>query len=100
MAALNERRAANGWRPLNYGIGLHLGDVTYGNIGTENRLEFTVIGDAANVAARIEALSKELEQRILLSAEVVAHLDSGYRPLGEQRLRGVSESRAIYGLVD
>ncbi len=46
--------------PLKYGIGLHLGDVTYGNIGIPERLEFTVIGSAANEAARIESMTKEL----------------------------------------
>src|SRR5690348_17424882 len=48
--------------PIRYGIGLHLGEVTYGNIGVPQRLEFTVIGSAANAAARVESMSKVLGQ--------------------------------------
>src|SRR4051812_45248802 len=46
--------------PIRYGIGLHLGEVTYGNIGVPSRLEFTVIGPAANAAARVESMCKTL----------------------------------------
>ncbi len=56
LAETNAARAAHGMEALRYGIGLHIGEVTYGNIGTNERLEFTVIGAAANEAARIEAL--------------------------------------------
>ncbi len=57
FAAVNEERAADGAQPLEFGIGLHRGDLTYGNIGTTKRLDFTVIGSAVNEAARIESLS-------------------------------------------
>ena len=43
MVALNERNGENGCSPLNYGVGLHVGDVMYGNIGSRTRLDFTVI---------------------------------------------------------
>ncbi|MGH8726035.1 MAG: adenylate/guanylate cyclase domain-containing protein, partial [Burkholderiales bacterium] len=56
MQALNERRRREGAAKLRFGIGLHLGDVLYGNMGTPTRIEFTVVGAAANEAARIEAL--------------------------------------------
>lgn len=69
MASLNARRE----RPLRFGIALHLGDVLYGNIGTPSRLEFTVIGAAANEAARIEALCKVLDTPLLISARVAQH---------------------------
>jgi adenylate cyclase len=57
MGKLNQARS----RPLRFGIGLHLGELTYGNIGTPTRIEFTVIGAAANEAARIEGLCKVLK---------------------------------------
>jgi adenylate cyclase len=60
MAALNERRSASGLEPLGYGIGVNVGDVMYGNIGTSSRLDFTVIGPAVNAAARLEGLTKDL----------------------------------------
>ncbi len=52
--AANEARAAGGRELLRFGIGLHVGDVTFGNIGTEDRLDFTVIGAAVNRASRLE----------------------------------------------
>jgi adenylate cyclase len=62
MAGLNTKREAAGQPRLRFGIGLHLGLVLYGNIGTPTRIEFTVIGAAANEAARIEGLCKTLMQ--------------------------------------
>ena len=68
---------------LQYGIGLHVGDVTYGNIGIPQRLQFTVIGSAANEASRIEGMTKELGEPVLVSARF-AELYSG--ELVSQRL--------------
>jgi len=93
MAALNAKRQP----PLRFGIALHLGDVLYGNIGTPTRLEFTVIGAAANEAARIESLCKVLNEPLLVSAPVARHL-SGCRSLGPQPLRGVAEPMELFGL--
>ncbi|HET7672221.1 MAG TPA: adenylate/guanylate cyclase domain-containing protein [Burkholderiales bacterium] len=90
---LNKTRAT----PLRFGIGLHLGDVLYGNIGTASRLEFTVIGAAANEAARIEALCKTLDVPFVLSERVAAHIP-GCRSLGRHSLRGVSEPVEVFTL--
>src|SRR5262249_12635767 len=67
MIALNENNSQTGRAPLNYGIGVHVGDVMYGNIGSRTRLDFTVIGPAVNMASRLEALTKELGRPVLLS---------------------------------
>jgi len=75
--------------PLRYGIGLHLGLVLYGNIGTPTRIEFTVIGAAANEAARIEGLCKTLKVDIAVSDSVARHLPGRLRSLGRHQLRGV-----------
>ena len=91
MAALNERRRAAGALELGFGIGLHLGDVLYGNIGTPSRIEFTVIGAAANEAARIEALCKPLNAALVVSAEVARHTGHAWRRLGSHPLRGVEK---------
>ena len=77
--------------PLRFGIGLHLGDVLYGNIGTRERIEFTVIGAAANEAARIEALCKTLGTPLVVSAAVARHTRHAWRPLGSHALRGVDK---------
>jgi len=91
MAGLNAKRD----RPLRFGIGLHLGHVLYGNIGTPTRLEFTVIGAAANEAARIESLCKTLEVPLLLSEPVARHVP-GCTSLGHHHLRGVGEPLELF----
>jgi len=92
MAELNARRE----RPLRFGIGLHLGLVMHGNIGTPSRIEFTVIGAAANEAARIEGLCKTLGENLLISEAVARHLHAPLRSLGRHALRGVGEPVEIF----
>lgn len=94
MQDLNARRAS----PLHFGIALHMGDVMYGNIGTPTRIEFTVIGAAANEAARIESLCKNLDVPLLLSEQVVRHLPGEWRSLGKHSLRGVGAPIELYTL--
>ena len=86
---LNEGRTARGEPPINFGIGLHCGTVVYGNIGTADRLEFTVIGKAANEAARIEAQCKELNETILVSETFAGYLDQPWRSHGSFELRNI-----------
>jgi len=93
MQTVNQRRAA---APLRFGIGLHLGEVLYGNVGTPSRIEFTVVGAAANEAARIEALCKSLGAPLLISEPVARHLPAELRSLGPQRLRGVGEPIELF----
>jgi adenylate cyclase len=94
MAALNAKRE----QPLRFGIGLHLGHVMYGNIGTPTRIEFTVVGAAANEAARIEGLCKTLEVQLLFSEPVARHV-AGCTSLGHHRLRGVGEPIELFTLT-
>lgn len=75
--------------PMRFGIGLHVGTVTYGNIGVPQRLDFTVIGTAANEAARIESMTKELNQVLLASAEFAAHVPGKLVAAGRHRLKGL-----------
>jgi adenylate cyclase len=96
MAKLNTARAARGERALAFSIGLHLGDVLYGNIGTPERIEFSVIGAAANEAARIEGLCKALGHSLLVSDAVARHLEGDWRSLGGHALRGVGEPIELF----
>ncbi|TCU60467.1 adenylate cyclase [Bradyrhizobium sp. R2.2-H] len=93
MAALNERNKGTGRAPLNYGIGVHVGDVMYGNIGSTSRLDFTVIGPAVNMASRLEALTKTIGKKVLLSrafAELVEK-EFALEHVGRHEVRGFNE---------
>ena len=78
------------------GIGLHEGDVFFGNVGAPQRLDFTVIGRAVNTAARIESLSKELGRDILLSEPVARHIEAGLDDLGLHTLRGLKDPIRLF----
>ncbi len=105
--ALAMRKSVDGWNeirqrieyvPIRIGIGIHYGPVIVGDIGSEERLEFAVIGDTVNVASRLETLSRELDTAIVLSDDVMAAayeergLDDpifdGFREVTEQKIRG------------
>lgn len=90
LADFNQDRAVHGLGQIKHGIGIHFGTVIAGNIGTEKRLEYTVIGDAVNVASRIEGLCKSVGESLLISEAVKARLPSDIkvRPLPEQRVKG------------
>ena len=97
---LNRRRADDGKPPLGFGIGLHIGEVTYGNIGVPERLEFTVVGAAANETARLESLTKVLDRPILVSAEFkTCHADE-LISLGRHEMRGIEGAREVFTLTD
>ncbi len=98
MAALNRTRAQKGEPSLGFGLALHMGEVTYGNIGVPQRLEFTVIGAAANEAARLQDMCKTLGESILISAEVARCFSGELVSLGCHTLRGVSTAREIFTL--
>ena len=95
---VNRRRVAEYEPALGYGIALHVGDVTYGNIGTGSRLEFTVIGEAANLAARIESMCKYLDEPVLLSAKFADCIPDQFVSLGQHSLKGINEPQEIFAL--
>ena len=85
---------------LRFGLALHIGEVSYGNIGSESRLDFTCIGPAVNLAARIEKLTGELGRTVLASDDFAGHLPSEFTPVGKFALRGFGTDRTVFGLKD
>jgi len=88
------------WHPLKIGIGLHRGEVFFGNVGGEERLDFTVIGRAVNETSRVESLCKPLGRELLLTEPVrnalSGELRLGLSAMGEHALRGVGKPVAIF----
>ncbi len=98
MAVLNEKNAEIGRAPLNYGVGVHVGDVMYGNIGSQSRLDFTVIGPAVNMASRLETLTKQLGKPVLLSRAFAESLEGEFalERVGEHFVRGFSDPIELF----
>jgi adenylate cyclase len=100
IAELNERRVAHGKPPIGIGIGLSLGEVVAGTVGTEDRMEYTVIGDSVNLAARLVDNARPAG-RILISQrtyEAVRDL-IGVKELGPLKVRGKEEEVEVYEVV-
>jgi adenylate cyclase len=101
IAALNQRRAAHGLPVTRFYLGLHVGEVFYGNIGSFDRLDFTVVGPAVNEASRIAAMCRALDQDVLLSPAFAEAAGAGRRRLvsvGRYALRGVQRPQELYTL--
>ena len=98
IAVINQEDARRRAKPIGFGVGMHIGNLMYGNIGTLGRLDFTVIGSAVNEASRIESMCKTLGQTILFSAEFARHFPARLVSLGEHSLRGVSARQELFTL--
>ncbi len=81
---------------IEMGVGLHLGEVSYGNIGSPSRLDFTVIGPAVNLAARVEAQCSGLGQSVLATAEVAARQPELWTRVGQARMKGVADEVSLF----
>ena len=102
IKALNERRAREGRPVTSAYVGLHIGEVFYGNIGSEDRLDFTVVGPAVNEVSRIASMCTSIDREFLASSEFCKGLDAtGRRYLvstGRYALRGIGRAQDLYTL--
>jgi adenylate cyclase len=101
VAALNQRRTAGGLPTTDMYLGLHIGDVFYGNIGSKERLDFTVVGPAVNEVSRIAAMCRSVDQPLLVSSDFAAALGEARCRLvsvGRYALRGVGRAQDLFTL--
>jgi adenylate cyclase len=99
IAELNERRAVVGKEPIRIGIGVNVGEVVAGTVGTEDRMEYTVIGDSVNLAARLESNAKP--GRILISGHTYERVQDLVKAvsLGSIKVKGKEEEVEVYEVV-
>jgi adenylate cyclase len=101
IATLNQRRASENLPVTDMYLGLHVGEVFYGNIGSTERLDFTVVGPAVNEVSRIASMCRSVDQWILISsafAAAIGEAKSRLVSVGRYALRGVGRPQDLYTL--
>lgn len=96
LIALNVDRNAAGQPSLDFGVGINVGHVSYGNIGSPGRLDFTVLGRAVNVASRVEGLTKSLGHKILATSAVAEAAPDLFCSCGYHAIRGLDDPIEVF----
>ena len=96
LAVVNAERREKDKPEVTAGLALHVGEVLYGNVGAEDRLDFTVIGPAVNLVSRIEHLCADQGLPLVVSADFAALLDRPVKSLGRHELRGIAKAQEIF----
>jgi adenylate cyclase len=100
IAVVNHRRRRAGLAEIAFGLGLHVGAVTHANVGAPNRLAFNVVGPAVNKTARLQSLSKQAGEPLLLSREFAARIRRPLRSIGHFDLKGIGGPQEMFTLAD
>jgi len=95
MTMLNAERVAAGAAPIGYGIGLHVGNVMFGNVGLNDRLTFSAFGAAVNEVQRLQLLTKKHPHPLIASQEFANYAGGGWVTIGREKLRGVREKLTV-----
>ncbi len=98
IATLNHTRRRRRIPEIRFGVGLHEGKVVYGNVGAMDRLNFTVMGPAVNLAARLEGLTKTLDSGVAMSAEFAAAIDTETESRGFHSIKGIDRKQEVFVL--
>ncbi len=96
MDRLNERRAAEGKPAIGYGLGLHVGNVMFGNVGLKNRLTFSTFGAAVNEVQRLETLTKAYRRPVIASDAFAEYAGGEWEVLGVEALRGTAHKVTLH----
>jgi len=98
LAALLDHNRRHPATLLRAGVALHYGTVSYGNIGADNRLDFTVIGPDVNLTSRIERLCRELDRSLIMSEAFADTLDVPLWEIGHFEMRGFAKMQRLFEL--
>jgi adenylate cyclase len=100
LATMNHQRRRHNKPAIEFGVGLNVGEVIYGNVGAPDRLDFTVMGPAVNRTARLESLTKKFDCNILFSQNFAELIEIPSQFLGDHEMKGIAELQAVYALCD
>lgn len=95
MAEMNQERGQKGLDEIAYGIGLHIGNVMFGNVGLKDRLTFSTFGGAVNEVSRLQGLTRDYPHPVIASEAFATYCGGDWIKLGEQKLRGVEEKVTV-----
>ncbi len=97
---LNVERHSVKKQRIYHGVGIHVGDIRYGNIGSKDRLDFTVIGEAVNLTSRIAGMCGELKKAVLASEDFAREIAVSWEEIGEHKLKGIAKPQKIYAIPE
>jgi len=96
VAALNQDLGNTGGPLVHCGVAIHIGEVMYGNVGAADRLDFTVIGPAVNLATRMEPLCAQLDQTVVVSTCLAKASQREFRSLGQHAFKGIAKKEEVF----